>query len=522
MSEPHQPYIFPVAGATVTATPHRQETHGGNDFEFSAAGPAHEEELDDEDQDQDVDPDFLDAPSSQPPAGQDKGKNVRSSDAFSREMTELVQRFEDKESEVIRLKEQIRLLIAKQQPISPSPINNDNVDARPRKGKASKAPLPVQTRPSTHTPKVSSSSHSKSRTSPKRFSLSPDKPRKTIERPDDNPDDPSFSPSDDDDGYRSDDGLDPQDVLEKQRARERTASTPGGSDKIQRMPEVKQKLDNGKKGVSVKLWMKMVKTKLRTCSHFFATSDDKRLWLLEQTLVDGKAHQYLTGRINKDNCPVASVLLKDLVQFMDDPNQVEKARQKYAALHMDNPAHKDKGFWNFFIEFQGLAAEAEIEESQLKSNLRDKILHSLRERVVSEYKSTRSLNAYAQAINDHDTDFWARRGLDPDNHAVKREKALQPAIATHAERRVINYQMSRGAPTTGLPNVNRTSSSPAPATRPASPGSNTKTFYPRPGTPGATRNAGLSVMEEAEDQDDFEDAVEAQEDGFPSRGNVPA
>jgi hypothetical protein len=241
-------------------------------------------------------------------------------------------------------------------------------------------------------------------------------------------------------------------------------STMSYATRIQKIPNLPTKLSDGI-DYSPRLWEVQVRNALNRYANYFMDEDHKKDWLLNQT--SGMAQTFLEPaflepEFNEDGDPIDVLdLVEQLVSFLSNPHDKQTARSDYSALVMSPAA----SFWTFYHSFRTLARKAGIsDKSVLKMDLQEKIPGRLRKKLYQEYRTSRTLEDYVEAIQAEDQGQFVERtyfassessvskssSRRPIKTSMKTETALHPSQAGPSK----SFGAEDRRPTSRLPTPN--------------------------------------------------------------------
>jgi len=170
-------------------------------------------------------------------------------------------------------------------------------------------------------------------------------------------------------------------------------------------------------------WKLQAKAKLRR-SYLFPDEQAKVDFLYSRT--KGMANRYLTPRMEADSWTSATEVMEFLDQVFGNPNEVEEAREQYNALTME----RFSSFQEFWHEFLHLSGTAQIHQSHLLTDLRNKLTPRLRVMIIPNFRTYTSYLKLGQDLI----------GFDKQLREIQAEEAR-----TRTARRVANANASTPA-----------------------------------------------------------------------------
>ena len=148
-------------------------------------------------------------------------------------------------------------------------------------------------------------------------------------------------------------------------------------------------------------------------------------------------------------------LISQVVTFLTNPHEQQTARNDYSALVMES----GETFWEFYHEFRTLAKKGGVNDrSTLKMDLQDKILSRLRRRLFHEYRKSRTLEEYVEAIQAEDQGQIAEQTL-------YRNQPLNPtnrSTSSSSRRAVKNQRREKTSAGPSRPQQEHRNESPVP------------------------------------------------------------
>ena len=174
-------------------------------------------------------------------------------------------------------------------------------------------------------------------------------------------------------------------------------STMSIASRIEKIPNLHEKLSDGIE-YSPKLWEVQIQNSLRRYQQYFIDDDHRKDWVLAQT--DGMARTFLEPSFLEPQPDEDALdLVAQVVAFLTNPHESQTARNKYIALDME----EYDSFWPFYHEFRTLAKKSGMRDKEvLKLDLHDKIKSRLRKKLFHEYRKSRTLEEYVEAIQAED------------------------------------------------------------------------------------------------------------------------
>ncbi|CCU74514.1 simnilar to predicted protein from Sclerotinia sclerotiorum [Blumeria hordei DH14] len=183
----------------------------------------------------------------------------------------------------------------------------------------------------------------------------------------------------------------------------RFASTSRPAFRPETIPLLSSRLSDGR-DMKPRLWQQQILERLQWYNSSFFDNSHRRSYIVDNT--EGIARDFLLPLyMDMNPRPSPNRLIQEVVDFLLDPAEQQIASDDYHKLEMQ-PYEQ---FRHFFQRFRILANQAGLtDENMLKSDLRNKITKRLRSAVVNEWRRCRTLNEYANVIQDIDADFEAQ------------------------------------------------------------------------------------------------------------------
>lgn len=259
-------------------------------------------------------------------------------------------------------------------------------------------------------------------------------------------------------------------------------STMSYATRIEKIPNLHPKLSDGVE-YSPKLWEVQVQNALRRYANYFMDEDHKKDWLLNQT--EGMARTFLEPAFiepefnEEGNLVDALDLVDQLVSFLSNPHDKQTARSKYSALQMESR----NSFWTFYHEFRTLARTAGInDKSVLKMDLQEKLPPRLRKQLFQEYRKSRSLEEYVEAIQAEDQGQHVERTY----HATSESSASVRSTSRRAIKATATFAIPQQTIARTSPLTDATAYQPRPHKWSPSPPNPARNDTPRAQTPAQT------------------------------------
>jgi hypothetical protein len=187
-------------------------------------------------------------------------------------------------------------------------------------------------------------------------------------------------------------------------------------------PDELPQLDDGTEPTYLS-WKLQAEARLRR-SYLFHDEYAKLEFLYSRT--KGMANRYLTPRMSTNSWTSAAEIIEFFDQIFGNPNEVEEARDKYNALTME----RFSSFQEFWHEFLHLSGTAQIHQSHLLTDLRNKLTPRLRVMIIPIFRTYTSYLKLGQDLI----------GFDKQLREIQAEEAR-----TRTARRVANVNASTPA-----------------------------------------------------------------------------
>jgi hypothetical protein len=179
-------------------------------------------------------------------------------------------------------------------------------------------------------------------------------------------------------------------------------------DKVSELP----KLDDGTEPTWIS-WKLQAKAKLRR-SYLFPDEHAKLEFLYSRTT--GMANRYLTPRMSVNSWTSAAEIIEFLDQVFRNQNEVEEARGLYNALTME----RFPSFQEFWHEFLHLSGTAQIHQSHLLTDLRNKLSPKLRVMIIPTFHTYTSYLKLGQDLIAFDKQLCEIQAVEARTRAARR------------------------------------------------------------------------------------------------------